>query len=100
MTELWIMLSIPPIFFPLNPPKNDSEDLDRRTKETQRLQEEVENETKITLERFGTYSIHSSPGHSCLNLSNYCEYKQRHTAFCLSWSSQRDLKNDTLSSDY
>ncbi|XP_056275159.1 coiled-coil domain-containing protein 158-like isoform X2 [Pseudoliparis swirei] len=48
-----------------------SEDLDRRTKETQRLQEEVENETKITLERFGTYSIHSSPGHSCLNLSNY-----------------------------
>ncbi|XP_075960751.1 uncharacterized protein LOC142964350 isoform X1 [Anarhichas minor] len=49
-----------------------SEELDRRTKETQRLQEEVENATKITLERFGcTYGIHSSPGQSCLNHSNY-----------------------------
>ncbi|XP_068577063.1 coiled-coil domain-containing protein 158-like isoform X3 [Cebidichthys violaceus] len=49
-----------------------SEELDRRTKETQRLQEEVENATKITLERFGcTYGVHSSPGQSCLNHSNY-----------------------------
>ncbi|XP_034547793.1 coiled-coil domain-containing protein 158-like isoform X2 [Notolabrus celidotus] len=40
-----------------------SEELDRRTKETQRLQEEVEYATKVTLERFGcTYGIHSSPG--------------------------------------
>ncbi|XP_070761054.1 coiled-coil domain-containing protein 158-like [Enoplosus armatus] len=45
-----------------------SEELDRRTKETQRLQEEVEHATKITLERFGcTYGIHSSPGRSCHN---------------------------------
>ncbi|XP_029294927.1 LOW QUALITY PROTEIN: coiled-coil domain-containing protein 158-like [Cottoperca gobio] len=36
-----------------------SEELDRRTKETQKLQEEVENATKITLERFGcTYRNH------------------------------------------
>ncbi|XP_034397585.1 coiled-coil domain-containing protein 158-like isoform X2 [Cyclopterus lumpus] len=49
-----------------------SEDLDRRTKETQRLQEEVENETKITLERFGySYGIHSSPERNSLNHSNY-----------------------------
>ncbi|XP_044051326.1 coiled-coil domain-containing protein 158-like isoform X2 [Siniperca chuatsi] len=45
-----------------------SEELDRRTKETQRLQEEVEHATKLTLERFGcTYGIHSSPGQSCHN---------------------------------
>ncbi|XP_074526752.1 coiled-coil domain-containing protein 158-like [Halichoeres trimaculatus] len=42
-----------------------SEELDRRTKETQRLQNEVEHATKLTLERFGcTYSTHSSPGKS------------------------------------
>ncbi|XP_033974163.1 coiled-coil domain-containing protein 158-like isoform X1 [Trematomus bernacchii] len=42
-----------------------SEELERRTKETQRLQEEVETATKETLERFGcTYGIHSSPGRS------------------------------------
>ncbi|XP_047185228.1 coiled-coil domain-containing protein 158-like isoform X4 [Scophthalmus maximus] len=40
-----------------------SEELDRRTTETQRLQEEVENATKVALERFGcTYGINSSPG--------------------------------------
>ncbi|XP_027131000.1 coiled-coil domain-containing protein 158 isoform X2 [Larimichthys crocea] len=40
-----------------------SEELDRRTKETQRLQDEVENATKLTLERFGcAYGIHVSPG--------------------------------------
>ncbi|XP_028434968.1 coiled-coil domain-containing protein 158 [Perca flavescens] len=45
-----------------------SEELNRRTKETQRLQEEVENATKITLERFAcTYGINSSPGQSCHN---------------------------------
>ncbi|XP_040010721.1 coiled-coil domain-containing protein 158-like isoform X2 [Xiphias gladius] len=45
-----------------------SEELDRRTKETQRLQEEVENATKVTLERFGyTYGIGSPPGQSCHN---------------------------------
>ncbi|XP_054467233.1 coiled-coil domain-containing protein 158-like isoform X2 [Anoplopoma fimbria] len=49
-----------------------SEELDRRTKETQRLQEEVENATKVTLERFGcTYGINSSPGQSCHDHSNY-----------------------------
>ncbi|XP_034081165.1 coiled-coil domain-containing protein 158-like isoform X2 [Gymnodraco acuticeps] len=42
-----------------------SEELERRTKETQRLQEEVETATKETLERFGcTFGIHSSPGRS------------------------------------
>ncbi|XP_033947347.1 coiled-coil domain-containing protein 158-like isoform X2 [Pseudochaenichthys georgianus] len=42
-----------------------SEELERRTKETQRLQEEVETATKETLERFGcTFGIHSSPGWS------------------------------------
>ncbi|KAM9360187.1 uncharacterized protein ABDE67_000820 [Symphorus nematophorus] len=46
-----------------------SEELDRCTKETQRLQDEVENATKLTLERFGcTSGIHSSPGQSCHNL--------------------------------
>ncbi|XP_070689527.1 coiled-coil domain-containing protein 158-like [Pempheris klunzingeri] len=45
-----------------------SEELDRRTKETQRLQDELEHATKVTLERFGcTYGIHSSPGQSCHN---------------------------------
>uniref|UniRef100_A0A3B4VMZ4 Coiled-coil domain containing 158 n=1 Tax=Seriola dumerili TaxID=41447 RepID=A0A3B4VMZ4_SERDU len=45
-----------------------SEELDRRTKETQRLQEEVENATKVALERFCcTYGINSSPGQSCHN---------------------------------
>ncbi|XP_042344859.1 coiled-coil domain-containing protein 158-like isoform X3 [Plectropomus leopardus] len=45
-----------------------SEELDRRTKETQRLQEEVENATKITLERFAcTYGVHRSPGDSSHN---------------------------------
>ncbi|XP_060927678.1 coiled-coil domain-containing protein 158-like [Limanda limanda] len=43
-----------------------SDELDRRTKETQRLQEEVENATKVTLERFGgKYGINTSPGLSC-----------------------------------
>nr|XP_019954864.1 PREDICTED: coiled-coil domain-containing protein 158 isoform X2 [Paralichthys olivaceus] len=42
-----------------------SDELDRRTKETQRLQEEVENATKDALERFGCkYEINSSPGQS------------------------------------
>ncbi|KAI3372621.1 hypothetical protein L3Q82_023094, partial [Scortum barcoo] len=45
-----------------------SEELERCTKETQRLQEEVENATKLTLQRFGcTYGIHSSPVQSCQN---------------------------------
>ncbi|XP_060895044.1 coiled-coil domain-containing protein 158-like [Labrus mixtus] len=44
-----------------------SAELDRRTKETQRLQEEVENATKLTLQRFGC--IYSSPGQSCHNHS-------------------------------
>ncbi|XP_053277285.1 coiled-coil domain-containing protein 158 isoform X2 [Pleuronectes platessa] len=43
-----------------------SDELDRRTKETQRLQEEVENATKVALERFGgKYGINTSPGQSC-----------------------------------
>ncbi|KAG7221301.1 hypothetical protein INR49_017368 [Caranx melampygus] len=43
-----------------------SEELDRRTKETQRLQEEVENATKEALEKFCcTYGINSSPEQSC-----------------------------------
>ncbi|XP_049433759.1 coiled-coil domain-containing protein 158-like isoform X2 [Epinephelus fuscoguttatus] len=47
-----------------------SEELEKRTKETQRLQEEVENATKMALERFGcTNGIHSSPGQSCHNHS-------------------------------
>ncbi|XP_026177301.1 coiled-coil domain-containing protein 158 isoform X3 [Mastacembelus armatus] len=45
-----------------------SEELDRRTKETERLQEEVENATKEALERFGCrYGIGSSPEQSCSN---------------------------------
>ncbi|XP_006790112.1 coiled-coil domain-containing protein 158-like isoform X2 [Neolamprologus brichardi] len=40
-----------------------SDELDRRTKETQRLQEEVENATKVVLERFGGSC--RSPGQSC-----------------------------------
>ncbi|XP_030273607.1 coiled-coil domain-containing protein 158-like isoform X3 [Sparus aurata] len=45
-----------------------SEELDRRTKETQRLQDEVENATKLTLERFCcTYGTLTSPGRSCHN---------------------------------
>uniref|UniRef100_UPI003AAC2F6A uncharacterized protein n=1 Tax=Centroberyx gerrardi TaxID=166262 RepID=UPI003AAC2F6A len=43
-----------------------SDELERRTKETQRLQEEVENATKRALERVScTYSINSTPPHSC-----------------------------------
>lgn len=43
-------------------PISYSEELDKRTKETQRLQEELENATKLTLERFGgMYIDHSSP---------------------------------------
>ncbi|XP_072243585.1 uncharacterized protein [Leuresthes tenuis] len=44
-----------------------SEELDRRTKETQRLQEEVENATRIALERFGCSYGNSSPGQNCHN---------------------------------
>lgn len=50
-------------------PVSFSEELDRRTKETQRLQDELENATKLTLERFG--GVHSdrsppgSPGQNC-----------------------------------
>ncbi|TNM89305.1 hypothetical protein fugu_003539 [Takifugu bimaculatus] len=41
-----------------------SEELDRRTKETQKLQDEVENATKQTLEKFGcAYEIHCSGSH-------------------------------------
>ncbi|XP_041854387.1 coiled-coil domain-containing protein 158-like isoform X2 [Melanotaenia boesemani] len=48
-----------------------SEKLDRRTKETQRLQEEVENATRIALESFGCTYGNSSPGTSnCLNDSS------------------------------
>ncbi|XP_026199052.1 coiled-coil domain-containing protein 158 isoform X2 [Anabas testudineus] len=43
-----------------------SEELDRRTKEMQRLQEEVENATKEALERFGcTFVLNNSSGQSC-----------------------------------
>ncbi|XP_035846676.1 coiled-coil domain-containing protein 158-like isoform X10 [Sander lucioperca] len=52
-----------------------SEELNRRTKETQRLQEEVENATKLTLERFAcTYGINSSPGQSCHNHRRFDVY--------------------------
>ncbi|XP_036954412.1 coiled-coil domain-containing protein 158-like isoform X1 [Acanthopagrus latus] len=45
-----------------------SEELDRRTKETERLQDEVENATKLTFERFCcTYGTVTSPGRSCHN---------------------------------
>ncbi|XP_073322450.1 coiled-coil domain-containing protein 158-like isoform X3 [Pagrus major] len=45
-----------------------SEELDRRTKETQKLQDEVENATKLTLERFCcAYGTLTSPGQSCHN---------------------------------
>ncbi|XP_068167031.1 coiled-coil domain-containing protein 158-like isoform X2 [Antennarius striatus] len=45
-----------------------SEELDRRTRETQRLQNEVDNATKLTMEKFGyTYDIHKPPGQSCHN---------------------------------
>ncbi|XP_029016124.1 coiled-coil domain-containing protein 158-like isoform X2 [Betta splendens] len=43
-----------------------SEELDKRTKETQRLQEVVENATKAALQRFGcTHCINNSHGQSC-----------------------------------
>ncbi|KAM3611299.1 uncharacterized protein V6R79_016197 [Siganus canaliculatus] len=43
-----------------------SKELEKRTKETQRLQDEVENATKLTLERFGSrYGIHSLPEQRC-----------------------------------
>ncbi|XP_035812163.1 coiled-coil domain-containing protein 158 isoform X2 [Amphiprion ocellaris] len=42
-----------------------SEELDRRTKETQRLQEEVENATRVALERFGCMHGISSSGQNC-----------------------------------
>lgn len=43
----------------------DSEELDKRTKETQRLQEVVENATQAALERFGcVYCVNNSPGQS------------------------------------
>ncbi|XP_024909116.1 coiled-coil domain-containing protein 158 isoform X1 [Cynoglossus semilaevis] len=49
-------------------PDELSEELNRRIRETQKLQEEVENATKVTLERFGCkYSINNSPGPSSLN---------------------------------
>ncbi|XP_034726694.1 coiled-coil domain-containing protein 158-like isoform X3 [Etheostoma cragini] len=52
-----------------------SEELNRRTKETQRLQEEVENATKLTLERFAcAYGINSSPGQSCHNNRRFDVY--------------------------
>lgn len=56
-----------------------SEELDRRTKETQRLQDEVENATKLTLERFGcVYGSHSSAGPRCHNHRfNVCEYQRQ-----------------------
>ncbi|KAM8885384.1 uncharacterized protein AB9W97_013028 isoform 2-T4 [Spinachia spinachia] len=42
-----------------------SDELDRRTEEAQRVQEEVENATKVTLERLGcVYGTRSSPGQS------------------------------------
>ncbi|XP_076586913.1 uncharacterized protein LOC143320823 isoform X2 [Chaetodon auriga] len=54
-----------------------SEELDRRTKETQRLQDEVENATKLTLQRFGY--IHSSPGQSCHNNRCNVYYSSLHS---------------------
>lgn len=51
-------------------PVSYSEELDRRTRETQRLQDELENATKLTLERFGAvysddHSPPGSPGQNC-----------------------------------
>ncbi|XP_030593438.1 coiled-coil domain-containing protein 158 isoform X2 [Archocentrus centrarchus] len=49
-----------------------SEELDRRTKETQRLQEEVENATKVVLERFGcSCSIMNSPGQTPRDIKSH-----------------------------
>ncbi|XP_047238318.1 coiled-coil domain-containing protein 158-like isoform X3 [Girardinichthys multiradiatus] len=42
-----------------------SEQLERRTKETQKLQEEVENATRKALRRFGCTDRNSSPGQKC-----------------------------------
>ncbi|XP_024860846.1 coiled-coil domain-containing protein 158 isoform X1 [Kryptolebias marmoratus] len=42
-----------------------SKELDRRTEETQKLQEEVENATKEALKRFGCTNEKKSPGQSC-----------------------------------
>ncbi|KAM4578532.1 uncharacterized protein V3H82_007935 isoform 1-T1 [Fundulus diaphanus] len=42
-----------------------SEQLDRRTKETQQLQEEIESATREALRRFGITYSNSSPGQSC-----------------------------------
>ncbi|CAJ1069297.1 coiled-coil domain-containing protein 158-like isoform X5 [Xyrichtys novacula] len=51
-----------------------SAELDRRTKETQRLQEEVENATKLTLERFAcTHGSQGYPGKSSHN-HNFDDY--------------------------
>lgn len=64
----------------------DSEELDRRTKETQRLQEEVENATREALEKFCcTYGISSSPEQSC---HDHSKYKQCHPTWYLYNNSQ------------
>ncbi|XP_029367197.1 coiled-coil domain-containing protein 158-like isoform X2 [Echeneis naucrates] len=52
-------------------PDELSEELDRRTKEAQRLQEEVEIATKAALQKFcSTYGISSLPGENPLNHSD------------------------------
>lgn len=60
----------------------NSEELDRRTKETQKLQEEVENATKVALERFGCTYGNRSPEQSCHNCKfNVSEFRHCNKIF-------------------
>lgn len=75
LQSLLLLLLLPSKAYTIFPPLC-REELDRRTTETQKLQDEVENATKLTLERFGcAYGIPCSQRQSCLNGNfNVCEY--------------------------
>nr|XP_057926524.1 coiled-coil domain-containing protein 158-like isoform X3 [Doryrhamphus excisus] len=66
-----------------------NEELERRTKETQLLLEEVENATKFTLERFG-----STGGHTCITHSTSCDSAQQRDA-----TSTRDVMSNLRVTD-
>lgn len=51
----------------------DSEELERRTKETQKLQEEVENATREALKKFSCTYEDKSPRENCLNCRFNCD---------------------------
>lgn len=69
-----------------------SEELDRRKKETQRLQDELENATKITLERFGcmynNLGSPDSPGQGGY-IHHFMECEYRYKITCISWKTNQ-----------